>query len=97
MLLRTCRSGTGRRLIGAGVLLFVFFLPLHFHFSTTAQLAHECACVQGTRVHMGLAPAQIFPAPPLPAVFVVVEKPARAASRAVSQQPIRSPPFISSL
>jgi hypothetical protein len=44
-----------RRFLSAAVLLFVFFLPLHLHFSATAQISKECSCVQGTRTH--LAPA----------------------------------------
>jgi hypothetical protein len=36
-------------------LLFVFFLPLHLHFSGTAQVGKECACVQGARIHLALA------------------------------------------
>jgi hypothetical protein len=38
----TRKSRTNQvRLIGAGLLLFIFFLPLHFHFSAPAQLTNE--------------------------------------------------------
>lgn len=41
-----------RRLVSAAVLVFVFFLPLHFHFSLTSQVAKECSCIHGTRTHL---------------------------------------------
>jgi hypothetical protein len=44
-----------RRFVGGGMLLFVFFLPLHFHFSVKGQVAKECSCVQGTRTQLALA------------------------------------------
>ena len=31
----------------AATLLFVFFLPLHFHISLSSQLSSQCSCVQG--------------------------------------------------
>jgi hypothetical protein len=44
-----------RRLIGAILLAFFVFLPLHYHaFNSTSQLAKECACVHGTRAQLGL-------------------------------------------
>jgi hypothetical protein len=48
------RSGTSR-LIGAALLLFVFFLPFHVHFTAQVQVTKECSCLHGTRT--GLAPA----------------------------------------
>lgn len=50
------KSPTGTfRLISAALLLFVFFLPFHLHFSVKAQVGKECSCVHGTRLQ--LAPA----------------------------------------
>src|SRR5215510_1512546 len=47
-----------RRFVSAGILLCVFFLPLHFHpAATTAQVAKECSCLHGTRTQAGLSPA----------------------------------------
>jgi hypothetical protein len=43
-----------RRAISALALLFVFFLPLHFHFSIPSQLTKECSCVHGTRTQLAL-------------------------------------------
>lgn len=41
-----------RRLVSAAVLVFVFFLPLHFHFSLTSQVAKECSCIHGMRTQL---------------------------------------------
>jgi hypothetical protein len=41
-------------------LLFVFFLPFHFHpAAASVQLAKECSCLHGTRSEAGLAPAPV--------------------------------------
>jgi len=37
------------RLVCTATLLFLFFLPLHVHFSLSPQLASPCSCVQGAR------------------------------------------------
>jgi hypothetical protein len=53
-----------RRFVSAGMLLFVFFLPLHFHpIAASVQVAKECSCLRGTRTDAGLAvaPALWFP------------------------------------
>jgi hypothetical protein len=43
------------RLIGAILLVFLVFLPLHYHAVTpTSQLAKECSCVHGTRTQLVL-------------------------------------------
>jgi hypothetical protein len=41
-----------RRAVSVATLLFVFFLPLHFHFSLTSQVVKECSCVHGTRTQL---------------------------------------------
>jgi len=41
-----------RRAVSVATLLFVFFLPLHVHFSLTAQVAKECSCLHGTRTQL---------------------------------------------
>ena len=49
-----------RRAISLATLLFVFFLPLHFHVSLASQVSKECSCVHGTRAQLalhGAAPA----------------------------------------
>lgn len=62
-----------RRLVGAVALLFIFFLPLHFHFSLTSQVAKECSCIHGTRTQL-VAPAG---SPTIVPIFVAMRFAAR--------------------
>jgi hypothetical protein len=48
-----------RQAVSALALLFVFFLPLHFHFSVASQVAKECSCLHGARTQ--LAPTASAP------------------------------------
>jgi hypothetical protein len=52
-----------RRTVSALALLFVFFLPLHFHFSIASQVSKECSCLQGTRTQLAatVSPPAIVP------------------------------------
>ena len=52
------RSLGVQQLLSAVLLLFVFFLPLHFHFSAAAQVSKECSCVHGTRTQLALDNAE---------------------------------------
>src|SRR5581483_9511493 len=45
-------SGGSAPAVGALALIFVFFLPLHVHFSLGAQLNKECSCFQGVRTQL---------------------------------------------
>jgi hypothetical protein len=53
------------QLLGTALLLFVFFLPLHLHFSAAPQLGNECSCLCGTRTQLVLNDAAPRPAPAL--------------------------------
>jgi hypothetical protein len=86
-----------RRLIGTGLLLFVFFLPLHSHLSAPAQVTKECSCVHGSRTQMGLGPVQISAAPALLSSLLVTKEPTLVALRFVNLRAIRAPPHIASL
>ncbi len=51
--------GTGaatrvRRFAGAVALLFIVFLPLHFHLSLTSPLGSQCSCLQSARTQLVL-------------------------------------------
>ena len=62
--LRVRTATTVSRILCAATLLFVFFLPLHFHFSLSPQLSSQCSCLHGARTQLVLhdaAPA-IVPA-----------------------------------
>ena len=64
-----------QRFIGAGILLFVFFLPLHFHpVAATAQAAKECSCVHGTRAQLGPAPDIATCAPIVGATLLIAQR-----------------------
>ena len=39
----------------AVTLLFLFFLPLHVHFSLSPQLSNQCSCLQGARAQYVVA------------------------------------------
>jgi len=88
----TKQSTASRRVISAGVLLFVFFLPLHFHFNSSAKVTQECACVQGTRTQ--LAPIFELPiyVPFITAQPVIVESDVPRSVEWLGLQCVRAPP-----
>jgi hypothetical protein len=87
-----------RRFVGAGMLLSVFFLPLHFHSVTvTAQVAKECGCLYGSRTQAGLTATHSISLP------VLVWQPVRTESHEYfgsfvgTQWHSRAPPVTISL
>lgn len=46
---------TFSRFACAAAVLFIFFFPLHFHFSPGSQLTSQCSCLQGARTHFVVA------------------------------------------
>ena len=63
-----------RRFVSAGILLFVFLLPFHFHsVAAKAQITKECSCVHGTRTEAGLAATPFNWTPVLAAETVAKE------------------------
>lgn len=87
-------SRPGRhRIIGALLLLFVFFLPLHFHaVDESRQLTHECSCVHGTQTQLGSAPSSIVAAVAPAVFFVMAERVESLVSLAVESDFARAPP-----
>jgi hypothetical protein len=81
-----------RRVVSVATLLFVFFLPLHFHFSLTALVAKECICVHGTRTQ--LAPHADSPtvAPTLQLTVFATQYVFSWASDWSTPQNVRGPP-----
>lgn len=55
----------GRQVVGALALVFVFFLPFHFHFSVAPQVAKECSCIHGTRTQLAFHAETPSVTPPL--------------------------------
>jgi hypothetical protein len=87
-----------RRLVGAGLLLAVFFLPLHFHFVTpTAHFSKDCSCTHGTRMQAGSVVTSLQWNPPSQATFIVVYEPQGFGSISVRSYAIRAPPPFTSL
>jgi len=77
----------------AVTLLFLFFLPLHVHFSLSPQLSNQCSCLQGARAHYVVAdeaPAVV----PVPQFAVLVDPQVCAwISTASHCQYVRGPPL----
>jgi hypothetical protein len=87
-----------RRLIGAGLLLTVFFLPLHFHFvSLTAHFSKDCSCNYSTRTQLGPVAAAAQWTPTFHVTFILVYEPQAFASNLVHSRDIRAPPSFTSL
>jgi hypothetical protein len=87
-----------RRFVSAGILLFIFFLPLHFHsVAATSQITKECSCVHGTRTEAGLAAAPANWTPVLAAQTVAKEFFDCLSYVRFQIHGIRAPPLTSSL
>jgi hypothetical protein len=95
---RMKKSNDLRRYVGGGMLLFVFFLPLHFHpAAATTQIAKECSCVHGTRTQAGLAPAPAAWTLVLTAHPVSSESLDWPSNARFQNHGIRAPPLTASL
>jgi hypothetical protein len=83
-----------RRATNLTILLFVFFLPLHFHAVTAgaAQITHECSCVHGTRTQVGITAAAGLWATSLGFVLLRSFESQIASQTQISFQSIRAPP-----
>src|SRR5689334_9341165 len=86
-----------RRVVSALALIFVFFLPLHFHFSLGAQLNKECSCLQGARTQLAPSTAIQTIIPHFPAVPIASPRLHAWMGRAVRHQQVRAPPVSVSL
>jgi len=91
---KTLRS---RQVIGALALVFVFFLPLHFHFSIASQVSRECSCLQGTRAQLAPTASPLTIVPQL-CISQVADLPVSVWMEEESaQQHVRGPPSLASL
>jgi hypothetical protein len=81
-----------RRFVGAGLLLFVFLLPFHFHFSATAQVSKECSCVHGNRTQFALTADIATCAPALQTVPFIAQNISSWADEWATLQKVRGPP-----
>jgi hypothetical protein len=84
---------TVSRFACAAAVLFIFFFPLHFHFSLGAQLTSQCSCLQGARAQMVLPDDSQTVTPP-PQIAVVLEPQVREWNFTAPQRPfVRGPPL----
>jgi hypothetical protein len=87
------RTLIDRRVIAFLLLIFIFFLPLHFHpADETRRIDHECSCYHGVRTQLGSAPSPAI-LPVAPVVFFLIAAGAEAPARSVIQSDFaRAPP-----
>jgi hypothetical protein len=91
-------QSSARRLIGAILLAFLVFLPLHYHAVTpTSQLAKECSCVHGTRTQLVLHGDSPAVTPVLLATVLAVQYVPPWAGDWSKLQNVRGPPSTTSL
>ena len=89
---------SSRALIGAALLVALFFLPLHFHtFAPAAQLNKECGCYAGARTQAGLGPVSTDWTPNLQVSPVDIHEPQVFGWFSVHSRLIRAPPELSPL
>jgi hypothetical protein len=86
-----------RRLLSIGLLLFVFFLPLHFHFSPGSQLSKECSCAHGTRKQLALSENAPISFSQLQTIYITVLSTSVWIDSYSRPQNVRAPPSIVSL
>jgi hypothetical protein len=86
-----------RRLLSIGLLLFIFFLPLHFHFSPASQLSKECSCAQGTRKQLALSENAPISFSQLQTIYVTILSTSVWIDSYSRPQKVRGPPFTVSL
>ena len=85
-----------RRWVSILALVFVFFLPLHFHAAAAAaNISHDCACLHGARSQTGVAPISTQTIAPLLELFVPPSFQSHFVSRVViGFLSIRAPPLF---
>jgi hypothetical protein len=86
-----------RRIISVAALLFVFFLPLHVHFSAVPQISKECTCIQGSRVELALTTDTCTCAPSYTATLLTAENDFYPVNRSIDLRHVRAPPATFSL
>jgi hypothetical protein len=86
-----------RRAFSAVILLFVFFLPLHFHLSPAQQINKECSCLHGTRKQLALTDTAPTCAPVLAGIEVAVQSISVWTDSWICLENVRAPPSVLSL
>ena len=86
-----------RRIISVAALLFVFFLPLHVHFSAAPQISKECSCIQGSRVELALTADTWTCAPSYTATLLIAQNDFYPVDKSIDLSHVRAPPATVSL
>ncbi len=87
------KATTVSRFACAAAVLFIFFFPLHFHFSQGSQLTSQCSCLQGARAQMVLSDDSQTVVPS-PQIAVVLEPQVRECNFTTPRcQFVRGPPL----
>lgn len=91
----TKKKPAGNRIIGAALLFFVFFLPLHFHaLNESRQISQECSCYLGSQPQLTSAPSSAVLPFFTPNVFFILNSGAEAlVSLRIHSDFARAPPF----
>jgi hypothetical protein len=93
----THKSRRVKRTVSAAVLLFVFLLPLHFHFSGTPQITKECACIHGARTQLAFNADTGTSAPAFHATLLIAQDDSLWADEWTKLKHVRGPPVSLSL
>jgi hypothetical protein len=86
-----------RHLLSVAILVFIFFLPLHFHLYPTSPIAKECNCLHGTRTQLALAADVPHAAAPVELNVVASECESLATHLWFDSPKVRGPPTSTSL
>jgi hypothetical protein len=93
VLIAAMRTGFNmRRAVSLVALLFVFFLPLHFHLSLTGQVAKECSCFHGTRTQLAPQVDAALIVPSLQVTLFAAHYAFTGADDWSTSQKVRGPP-----
>lgn len=83
-----------RRVLAAVVLLFLFFLPLHFHgHDAAAYTDDECVCIHGTRLQLAVGVTGWIWTPSFRKVSVPGRNDSPWAADWTTLQHVRGPPL----
>jgi hypothetical protein len=88
----TSKPDTLPRIISVAALLFVFFLPLHFHLSASPLISKECSCIQGTRTQLAVTVDSWNLAPTYQTTYVITQDDSLWVNERTKLHRVRGPP-----
>jgi hypothetical protein len=90
-------SNNTHRFISAALVLFVFLLPFHFHFSVTPKLNNECSCLHGSRTQQAPAAGTAIFIPVVQNALLIVRFVSLQLEDWIKLQNVRAPPTTPSV